>query len=831
MPTTAAPAVTFDRHGFSLHGQRRFLLTGTLAYYRLDRQDWADRLQWLKAARFNAVDVYVPWNYHEPTEGNFDFATGNRDLITFLRLCGESGLMVYLRPGPYICNEWDGGGLPAWLFTKPDVRLRQDDPAYLSYVRRYLGEINQRVRELQIDQGGPIVLYALENELDFFACDDPAGYLSQLRDMVRQDGITVPLTACIGKGDKVAGACGYADGVIPSPNIYAKDLIERKAVDAAATIHAGQFRNGDSMADLPVFITEMGRDENSLRRMLAGGVKGLGPFNFVGGSNPGFWNGTNNWGAYTQIATVVDSSGMVRFDGRVGRNFTNARRLAGLIQAFETLILTADSITSWEDGPTVDNPRLGVREDDARPGRIYSLVHGDAAFVFLTNTTDTALETGITIGGRTFPTDTPATIPANSTRIVMANVPLASVGLDWTIAYATAELCDLQAGPHGPTMTLCGDADATAEIRLTGPVLSIDSAPAGVRLVEQSESSLALAMRFDQPADFTVTGGGDVLHVRVRERFRAGFEGITQVTALGESVDLAAMPWRLTAVPTPAWDQTWKGDAKSLESLGVLRGAGWYELAFDAPDPVSQIAIDGAGDVVTVMLDDAYVGAWLADGGVLRVSFPQPVAAGTHRLRVRAEIWGHANFDDVHWPACRLGSLRGLQGQVRVNGNPLRHGAWRFAPEPAAPPKTAISDARASTQPLADIILDPGTGRWVSCHLPRDMERPRGAVVTMDGCDCHGELFADDVMIGRFVFGPTVNLTFKGGPANTFFVPTRLASRATVLHLHMRGIGGGGQIRSIALRKLVRIPTDAFLKNVDATTDLPVRSSPGATQE
>jgi hypothetical protein len=158
---------------------------------------------------------------------------------------------------------------------------------------------------------------------------------------------------------------------------------------------------------------------------------------------------------------------------------------------------------------------------------------------------------------------------------------------------------------------------------------------------------------------------------------------------------------------------------------------------------------------------------------------------------------------------------------VRVNGNPLGHATWRFAPEQATPPTAVMSGERKHQQTLTNTALHPAVSQWASCRLPRNMER--GTVITMDGHDCHGELFADDVMIGRFVFGPTIKVTFKGGPANTFYVPARLATAATTLHLHMRGAGSGGQVRTVALSELVLIRTDAFLEEVDATTDLPVR--------
>ena len=116
--------IRFDRHGFIFSGKRRFILAGTVNYFRIHPEEWESRLRAFKASGFNTVDTYVAWNYHESTEGQFDFSTFNRDLGRFLSLCGRLGLWVYLRPGPYICNEWDGGGMPTWLYTRKGVEIR-----------------------------------------------------------------------------------------------------------------------------------------------------------------------------------------------------------------------------------------------------------------------------------------------------------------------------------------------------------------------------------------------------------------------------------------------------------------------------------------------------------------------------------------------------------------------------------------------------------------------------------------------------------------------------------------------------------------------------------
>jgi beta-galactosidase len=144
----------------------------------------------------------------------------------FLKLAADEGLWVMARPGPYICSEWDGGGLPAYLNTRPGLQLRQNDPGYLGQVGRWFDRILPIIRDQQVDQGGTLIAVQLENELDFFDCHDPQGYIAALRDMALAHGITVPLIACAGQGD-LYRASGYAEGVLPSVNIYSKIRVFR----------------------------------------------------------------------------------------------------------------------------------------------------------------------------------------------------------------------------------------------------------------------------------------------------------------------------------------------------------------------------------------------------------------------------------------------------------------------------------------------------------------------------------------------------------------------------------------------------------------------------
>ncbi|HEX7800145.1 MAG TPA: beta-galactosidase, partial [Asticcacaulis sp.] len=106
--------------GFLLDGQPFQVLAGEMHYPRIPRDSWRDRLRKLKALGLNTLTTYVFWNAHEPKPGVYDFS-GNLDVAAYVKLAQEEGLYVNLRPGPFVCAEWDGGGLPAWLFPTDDI--------------------------------------------------------------------------------------------------------------------------------------------------------------------------------------------------------------------------------------------------------------------------------------------------------------------------------------------------------------------------------------------------------------------------------------------------------------------------------------------------------------------------------------------------------------------------------------------------------------------------------------------------------------------------------------------------------------------------------------
>lgn len=179
---------------FLLNGEPMVVKAAELHYPRIPRPYWEQRIKMCKALGMNAVCLYVFWNSHEPKPDQFDF-TGQNDLREFVKLCQKNDMKVILRPGPYVCAEWEMGGLPWWLLKKKDIRLRENDPYFLERVDKFQKAVAEQVGDLTIANGGPIVMVQVENEYGSYGVDK--AYVSNIRDMLRKNfGDKVTLFQC-----------------------------------------------------------------------------------------------------------------------------------------------------------------------------------------------------------------------------------------------------------------------------------------------------------------------------------------------------------------------------------------------------------------------------------------------------------------------------------------------------------------------------------------------------------------------------------------------------------------------------------------------------------
>nr|XP_023838638.1 beta-galactosidase-1-like protein 2 isoform X3 [Salvelinus alpinus] len=198
---------------FTLEGEPFRILGGSIHYFRVPRAYWEDRLLKMRACGVNTLTTYVPWNLHEPERGVFNFQD-QLDLKAYISLAAELGLWVILRPGPYICAEWDLGGLPSWLLRDKNMKLRTTYPGFTEAVNSFFDKLIPIIKPLQFEEGGPIIAVQVENEYGSYAKDEQ--YMPFIKEALLSRGTNeLLLTSDNREGLK----CGGVDGVLKTVNL------------------------------------------------------------------------------------------------------------------------------------------------------------------------------------------------------------------------------------------------------------------------------------------------------------------------------------------------------------------------------------------------------------------------------------------------------------------------------------------------------------------------------------------------------------------------------------------------------------------------------------
>jgi beta-galactosidase len=187
---------------FELDGNRFQIISGAIHYARVPRAYWRDRLKKARAMGLNTVETYVFWNLHEPEPGKYDFS-GQQNVAEFIREAQQEGLYVILRPGPYVCAEWEFGGYPAWLLRNPNIKVRTSDPAFLDPATRWLHRLGQELAPLQSGNGGPIIATQVENEYGSFGSDH--AYMEQIHKALIDAGFTKSMLYTADGADELPG--------------------------------------------------------------------------------------------------------------------------------------------------------------------------------------------------------------------------------------------------------------------------------------------------------------------------------------------------------------------------------------------------------------------------------------------------------------------------------------------------------------------------------------------------------------------------------------------------------------------------------------------------
>ena len=336
---------TFEiKDTFLLDGKPFQIISGSIHYFRVVPEYWQDRLEKLKNMGCNTVETYIPWNLTEPRKGEFHF-DGLCDFEKFLDIARKLGLYAIVRPSPYICAEWELGGLPSWLLAIPGLEVRCKNELYYQNVRDYYKELMPRLVNHQIDRGGNIILMQIENEYGYYGKD--MTYLKFLADLMREGGITVPFVTSDGPWGKMF-INGQLDGALPTGNFgsHARPLFANMKRMMKKTGNRGplmcmEFWVGwfDAWGNKEHKTSKIKRNIKDLNYMLKKGNVNF--YMFHGGTNFGFMNGSNYYTKLTPDVTSYDYDAPLSEDGKITEKYRVFQEIIKKYRDFEEVPLTA----------------------------------------------------------------------------------------------------------------------------------------------------------------------------------------------------------------------------------------------------------------------------------------------------------------------------------------------------------------------------------------------------------------------------------------------------------------------------------------------------------
>ena len=244
-------ALTYDEKSLIADGKRIWLYSGEIHYFRFPKAEWRRALSVARAAGLNTVATYIAWNLHEKTEGQWNFE-GDLDLGAFIDLAKELGLYVMLRPGPYICAEWTGGGIPAWLLSDPLLEQRTDNPVFMEHTEAYLRRVMEIVAPRQLTRGGNVVMIQNDNEYHGGWDERTTSYIRKITEILRENGCEVPINACNCHAPSGKMAINY-DAKLVDPHVYQDMIVTYNTCNTMAALpELRAFQPGK-----PVIVTEM----------------------------------------------------------------------------------------------------------------------------------------------------------------------------------------------------------------------------------------------------------------------------------------------------------------------------------------------------------------------------------------------------------------------------------------------------------------------------------------------------------------------------------------------------------------------------------------------
>ena len=319
---------TLSKNDFLLDRKPFQIISGEMHPARIPVEYWRQRIQMAKAMGCNTIAAYVFWNYHESDPGTFDFQTGNHNIAEFIRIVQEEGMYLMLRPGPYVCAEWEFGGLPSYLLGIPDIKVRCMDTRYTEAVERYIKALALQVKELQVNKGGPILMVQVENEYGSYGNDRT--YMKWLQKVWKENGIDVPFYTADGATPFMLEAGSLPDAAIGlDPATKESDFAEATKANPNVPSFCSEL--------YPGWLTHWGEkwqrpDTASLIKDVKWLMDNKKSFNFYvihGGTNFGYWAGANAFSPteYQPDVTSYDYDAPINEIGQATPKYITLRNL------------------------------------------------------------------------------------------------------------------------------------------------------------------------------------------------------------------------------------------------------------------------------------------------------------------------------------------------------------------------------------------------------------------------------------------------------------------------------------------------------------------------
>ncbi len=667
-----SPSVTIDRDGLHLNGEPFYLLAGCVHYFRWPRAEWRPLLEQARWAGLNTIDTVIPWNRHECHPGVFDFHA-EADLGAFLDLCHELGLKVIVRPGPYICAEWENGGIPAWLSADPSIRLRVDSEGYLGAALRWFDHLLPIITPRQYTRGGPVILCQIENEHWASGVYGHDAHQQTLARALLERGIEVPLYTCMGATpgwpEFRNGWSGIAAKLVQTRSLWPDNPM------IVSELWSGWFDTWGASRQIRKTAAKL---DMTLHQLTAVGCAGFSHWMWAGGTNFGFWGGRTVGGDLVHMTTSYDYDAPVGEYGELRAKALVARRHHLFLACFGARLapILADAVPG---GLTVLAPPAvqGRSEGGAAPFRTVRAGpaapepwrHFQATFLQNPDLEGRTYEILLADPPRHLSVDVePATI-----RPVFAHLPLAE---GMALVCHTGRLLGFWSDDHQHLLIVYGQPGEQGELELAlpglGAPLEVLRADAGL-LPRLRDATLHLRywIASDQ-ATLDLRGAAGALRVMVLSAEAAAWclptpNGEPRIAPqpLPPRQARLTLPVERLPVADLTTEEGWHPleAPLPLEQLGCDYGYGWYRALLDLDAPLdTTLVAPWVGDRLRVFANGRELGVLGVDPTGPRATLPLRLDAGRHDLRFLADNLGRFNY------GLGLGERKGLLDTLYLGG-------------------------------------------------------------------------------------------------------------------------------------------------------------------